>query len=312
MNKRWILLIASTALWAACANDKDDPQPGEEPVDCAALDGEACAQESDCRAIVGARVDEEHACKIADEAVGCIPHDSVCSDAETFARDEDDGLWWFPDLCIPEGWEGAKEGPADYSYKLCGPPEASADCIELSEEGCAERDDCVALNGQPVDRDAKCLEDASFVECVSTTDGCDDTLTLAQDGLHNIWYFTSTCTPEDWTPYAGPDAQELLAAEDCDDNTEPTACQELDESSCDAREDCAGLLAQAVNEDDACLEDSAYVGCRDATQDCADQMLVSRDVDDALWVSPNTCIPEDWQIEDGEDAQEWLAVGDCE
>lgn len=312
MHKRWILLIASTALWAACANDKDDPEPDEPPIDCEALDGEACAKESDCQAIVGERVDEEHACKIAEEAVGCLPPNTPCDDAMTFARDHEGSLWWFSNLCVPEGWETTNEGPSDYEGDICGPPNESAECVELSESACAERDDCSRLEGNPVDKDAQCVEPSEYVGCVATPDNCGDAMTLAHDNLGHIWRFSSTCIAEDLVPYAGPDAGELLDAPACDEITEPTACEELDEAACDDRDDCTGLLAQAVNQEDLCLEDATHVGCQDAALNCADQTLVARDADDELWVSPNTCIPNDWQVEEDEDAQEWISSASCD
>lgn len=77
----------------------------EPPVDCAALDADACEDENDCRVVEGqpfVHLMGSHWCLDPLAFAGCIA-DQECGDAETVACDEGPA-WVFATDCLPDGW----------------------------------------------------------------------------------------------------------------------------------------------------------------------------------------------------------------
>lgn len=292
------ILMAVAVGGAGCASDvlPDDRPSEKQPVDCASISAADCAHEAACRTLYAEHVNEEYACKIADEAVGCLQKDALCDDATTFARDHDGDLWWFTSLCVPEGWETEviSEALEHYTHTLCGPSGEVPACEALSEQGCDARDDCQALHAQNVDETNACLIEPVFVQC-ATHQECGEQMLMVRDPRQALWLFPSTCIPDTWRVDYSQEAQNLFGAPLCADMVEPQDCHALDAQICASRADCEVLQGRYVHIDDACTDEFSDVGCHERGEACADQQVLAHDSNDALWIFASTCIPWNWQ-----------------
>jgi hypothetical protein len=64
-----------------------------------------------CRPIYGTRLDLARGCSLEREQVGCYSDATTgCDEALGMARSPDGHVYWFADLCFPEGWEPYREG----------------------------------------------------------------------------------------------------------------------------------------------------------------------------------------------------------
>lgn len=43
------------------------------------------------------------------ERVGCRSANADCGFAQSFARDRDGEVWWLPDQCLPDDWDGISD-----------------------------------------------------------------------------------------------------------------------------------------------------------------------------------------------------------
>ena len=104
----FVLLLAacgnkSSAPTTAAVND-DAPPPSDGTDACASLDEAGCRANAACAVIHGQQEVVDHPCVLDDAFYGCMPADTGCDDAITYARDGDNQVYWFMDTCIPEGW----------------------------------------------------------------------------------------------------------------------------------------------------------------------------------------------------------------
>lgn len=212
--KKLLLLGAIAMVFGACSEKakNEDPEPGPTPVDCETLSVSECADESACRTMSAWPADEDALCLLDAEDVGCLKADQACDDVEMWARDPGEGLWFFSNGCIPDGWE--KSSPDEDIRNRCD-DETPTECDVLSEKVCAEREDCAGFFAGWVDEEEECVTDSEFVGCGERDERCADIVTLARDPKRALWRFGSSCIPSGWSVETHNDDQHLINADFC-------------------------------------------------------------------------------------------------
>ncbi len=69
--------------------------------------------------IDGRYVDVENKCLRPPEPVGCMKADIPCEEAETIAKAPNGKSYWFPNLCIPNGWQVVKHDDDIINLNKC-------------------------------------------------------------------------------------------------------------------------------------------------------------------------------------------------
>lgn len=81
---------------------------------CDRTSPDECAETDGCAVILANEYDSQNLCLHAKASVvGCMPSSTVCAEAIAYAMDSKGHAWRFGNGCIPTGWVGSSQPPAE-------------------------------------------------------------------------------------------------------------------------------------------------------------------------------------------------------
>jgi hypothetical protein len=97
----------------------------------------------------------------------------------------------------------------------------------------------------------------------------------------------------------------------CDASGSQRICALLAPEDCAKNPSCNVVSARRLEPERECGSASEAIACRNLEQACGDALTLARDMEGALFLLPNTCLPEGWREDadagDTGELEEWPA-----
>ena len=187
------------------------------------------------------------------------------------------------------------EKPADSDPSDTADTVSTVDCTSLGPDECGTAENCTELQAHTLNIDDQnmCyeLETATTVACIDIEQDCDDAITFAENPEGDIYWFSSTCIPSDWT-----DVQTLNSyQEGCD----APDCYSLSVEECALHDSCTYITVfeRIENDVEECytLEDPTSISCMPAQEACEPVVVNMQNPETGSCYQINHgCAPSGW------------------